>query len=166
MRVIRAAFDEAYSVMAQMVGSIFRHGLPLTDKIAARTTLTNFVLHANDMREVSAASEYLSQVVKDKRQIVEEHKELEGQANDARRSLDRLRPVRDRDHVARRPAVLDAAVHEPRSGLQREPRVVDARAEARVAGTRGARHHGDDECGNSDEGSARAHVGGHGTGRR
>lgn len=61
------------------------------------TDLTNFVLHANDMREVSAASEYLSQVVKDKRQIVEEHKELEGQANDARLALEKVRAQAEAD---------------------------------------------------------------------
>src|SRR2546430_9313962 len=45
MTVIRAALDEMFAVIGQMVGSIFRHGLPLTDKIAARTALTNFFLH-------------------------------------------------------------------------------------------------------------------------
>ena len=40
MRVIRAAVDEVYSVIEQMVGAVFRHGLPLTDKIAACTALT------------------------------------------------------------------------------------------------------------------------------
>ena len=50
MRVIRAAVDEIYSVLAQITSSIFRHGLPLTDKIAARTALTNFVLHIHPVR--------------------------------------------------------------------------------------------------------------------
>ncbi len=50
MRVMRAAFEEIYGVLAQMVGSLFRHGLPLTDKIAARTALTNFVLHIHPVR--------------------------------------------------------------------------------------------------------------------
>jgi quinol-cytochrome oxidoreductase complex cytochrome b subunit len=50
MRVIRAAVDEVYSVIEQMVGAVFRHGLPLTDKIAARTALTNFVLHIHPVR--------------------------------------------------------------------------------------------------------------------
>ena len=50
MKVIRGAVDEMWSVMEQMVGSIFRHGLPLTDKIAARTALTNFVLHIHPVR--------------------------------------------------------------------------------------------------------------------
>lgn len=68
------------------------------------TDLTSFVLHANDMREVTAANEYLSQVVKDKRQIVEEHKELEGQATDARRALDGIlaQAQSDRDTVQQR----------------------------------------------------------------
>jgi murein DD-endopeptidase MepM/ murein hydrolase activator NlpD len=68
------------------------------------TDLTNFVLHANDMREVSAASEYLSQVVRDKRQIVEEHKELEGQANDAKNALNAIlkQAQADRDVIAQR----------------------------------------------------------------
>jgi len=50
MKVIRGAVDEMWSVMEQMVGSVFRHGLPLTDKIAARTALTNFVLHIHPVR--------------------------------------------------------------------------------------------------------------------
>lgn len=50
MRVIGAVWDELYSVMAQMVGAVFRHGLPLTDKIAARTALTNFFLHIHPVR--------------------------------------------------------------------------------------------------------------------
>src|SRR4030088_3578002 len=50
MKVIRGAVDEIYSVLAQMVGSVFRHGRPLTDKIAARTALTNFVLHIHPVR--------------------------------------------------------------------------------------------------------------------
>src|SRR5438128_1896467 len=50
MSVIRAAIDEMFSVVGQMVGSVFRHGLPLTDKIAARTALTNFVLHIHPVR--------------------------------------------------------------------------------------------------------------------
>src|SRR3979411_3206977 len=50
MKVISAAVDEASGVLAQMVGSVFRHGLPLTDKIAARTALTNFVLHIHPVR--------------------------------------------------------------------------------------------------------------------
>src|SRR5437868_11151208 len=50
MKMIGAAIDEIYSVLAQMVSSLFRHGLPLTDKIAARTALTNFVLHIHPVR--------------------------------------------------------------------------------------------------------------------
>jgi len=50
MRVIRAAWDEVYSVLAQMTAALFRHGLPLTDKIAARTALTNFFLHIHPVR--------------------------------------------------------------------------------------------------------------------
>ncbi len=50
MRMLRAAFGEVYGFLAQMVGSVFRHGLPLTDKIAARTALTNFVLHIHPVR--------------------------------------------------------------------------------------------------------------------
>jgi len=50
MRVLGAAWDELYSVMAQMVQGLFRHGLPLTDKIAARTALTNFFLHIHPVR--------------------------------------------------------------------------------------------------------------------
>ena len=50
MRVIGAIWDELYSVLAQMVSGLFRHGLPLTDKIAARTALTNFFLHIHPVR--------------------------------------------------------------------------------------------------------------------
>jgi quinol-cytochrome oxidoreductase complex cytochrome b subunit len=50
MKVLGAAWDEVYSVMAQMVQGLFRHGLPLTDKIAARTALTNFFLHIHPVR--------------------------------------------------------------------------------------------------------------------
>ena len=39
MKVIRAAVDEMWSVLGQMTSAVFRHGLPLTDKIAARTAL-------------------------------------------------------------------------------------------------------------------------------
>lgn len=72
--------------------------------------ITSLVLQANDMREVSAASEYLGQVVKDKRRIVEEHKELEAQANDARRELDEVKAKaqQDRDVIAARTAELTA----------------------------------------------------------
>jgi quinol-cytochrome oxidoreductase complex cytochrome b subunit len=50
MKVIRAAMDEISSMLSQMVTGLFRHGLPLTDKIAARTALTNFVLHIHPVR--------------------------------------------------------------------------------------------------------------------
>ncbi len=50
MKVIRGAVDEMWSIMGQMTSAVFRHGLPLTDKIAARTALTNFVLHIHPVR--------------------------------------------------------------------------------------------------------------------
>src|SRR5436853_5232582 len=50
MRVIRAAVDEMWSMVGQMTSAVFGHGLPLTDKIAARTALTNFVLHIHPVR--------------------------------------------------------------------------------------------------------------------
>src|SRR2546426_741508 len=50
MKVIRAAVDEMWSILGQMTSAVFRHGLPLTDKIAARTALTNFVLHIHPVR--------------------------------------------------------------------------------------------------------------------
>ncbi len=34
----------------QVWGSIFRHGLPVSDKVAARTALTNFFLHVHPVR--------------------------------------------------------------------------------------------------------------------
>ena len=36
--------------LSQVWGSIFRHGLPTTDKVAARTALTNFFLHIHPVR--------------------------------------------------------------------------------------------------------------------
>src|SRR5438045_8963833 len=50
MKVIRGAVDEMWSIMGQMTSAVFRHGLPLTDKIAARTALTNFFLHIHPVR--------------------------------------------------------------------------------------------------------------------
>src|SRR2546429_5469859 len=50
MKVIRAAVDEMWSIIGQMTSAVFRHGLPMTDKIAARTALTNFVLHIPPVR--------------------------------------------------------------------------------------------------------------------
>src|SRR2546426_6708323 len=50
MTVIRVALEEMFAVIGQMVGSVSRHGLPLTDKIAARTALTNFFLHIHPVR--------------------------------------------------------------------------------------------------------------------
>ena len=40
---------------AQIWGSIFRHGLPTTDKVAARTALTNFFLHIHPVRVKKSA---------------------------------------------------------------------------------------------------------------
>jgi murein DD-endopeptidase MepM/ murein hydrolase activator NlpD len=72
--------------------------------------LTNFVLHANDMREVSAASEYMGQIVRDKRAVVEEHRELEGQANDARIEIEKARIAaeEERNVIAQRTQQLQA----------------------------------------------------------
>ncbi len=39
----------------QIWGSIFRHGLPTTDKVAARTALTNFFLHIHPVRVKKSA---------------------------------------------------------------------------------------------------------------
>ena len=39
----------------QIWGSIFRHGLPRTDKVAARTALTNFFLHIHPVRVKKSA---------------------------------------------------------------------------------------------------------------
>ena len=41
--------------MAQIWGSIFRHGMPTTDKVAARTALTNFFLHIHPVRVKKSA---------------------------------------------------------------------------------------------------------------
>ncbi len=50
MRVVGAVLDELGNLLSQMVAAVFRHGLPLTDKIAARTALTNFFLHIHPVR--------------------------------------------------------------------------------------------------------------------
>src|SRR5579884_1936547 len=39
----------------QVWGSIFRHGLPRSDKVAARTALTNFFLHIHPVRVKKSA---------------------------------------------------------------------------------------------------------------
>src|SRR5207302_4653110 len=41
--------------LSQVWGSIFRHGLPTTDKVAARTALTNFFLHIHPVRVKKSA---------------------------------------------------------------------------------------------------------------
>ncbi len=41
--------------LKQVHGSIFRHGLPTTDKVAARTALTNFFLHIHPVRVKKSA---------------------------------------------------------------------------------------------------------------
>jgi quinol-cytochrome oxidoreductase complex cytochrome b subunit len=50
MNAIRETRAEMGRLWTQMVRSLFRHGLPLTDKVAARTTLTNFFLHIHPVR--------------------------------------------------------------------------------------------------------------------
>src|ERR1019366_9775005 len=40
---------------SQIWGSIFRHGLPTPDKVAARTALTNFFLHVHPVRVKKSA---------------------------------------------------------------------------------------------------------------
>src|SRR5207249_12251962 len=50
MTVIRSAGDEMWSVLGQMTSAVFRHGRPSTDKTAARTALTNCVLHIHPVR--------------------------------------------------------------------------------------------------------------------
>ena len=46
----RKAAEIPIEVGVQLWKSIFRHGLPLTDKIATRTALTNYWLHAHPPR--------------------------------------------------------------------------------------------------------------------
>jgi len=41
--------------VAQLWGSVFRHGLPANDKVAARTALTNFFLHIHPVRVKKSA---------------------------------------------------------------------------------------------------------------
>ena len=40
---------------SEVWGSVFRHGLPTTDKVAARTALTNFFLHIHPVRVKKSA---------------------------------------------------------------------------------------------------------------
>lgn len=53
--------------------------------------LAEFMFKADDMRNASAAGEYLRQVVEDKRSVVEQHRELEGRANDLAQQIERSR---------------------------------------------------------------------------
>ena len=53
--------------------------------------LASFVLSSDDMREASAASEYINQVVEVRRHIVEENRELRGQADDAAKQVEGAR---------------------------------------------------------------------------
>lgn len=53
--------------------------------------MDNFMFRVQNMRELSAASEYIEQVVADRRAIVEQHKELQGQAEDLKNRLDAMR---------------------------------------------------------------------------
>ncbi len=64
--------------------------------------LADFVLRAEDMRQVAAASEYLNQVVQDRRSVVEQHRELQGQAEDLTKQIaeSRAQAQATRDTVA------------------------------------------------------------------
>lgn len=50
--------------------------------------LSNFVFKAEDMRQLTAAGEYLDQLVEQRRETVERHKELAGQAQDLKAQID------------------------------------------------------------------------------
>jgi quinol-cytochrome oxidoreductase complex cytochrome b subunit len=50
MRAAGARPNPLVRFVSQLWGSIFRHGLPTTDKVAARTALTNFFLHIHPVR--------------------------------------------------------------------------------------------------------------------
>ena len=78
--------------------------------------------------------------------------EVEAVVDDgARDALDPLRPVRDRDDVARRLPVLDAAVDVDRPRREREPRVVDAGANCERGGHAAAGGRRERERGGHDD---------------
>src|SRR6266849_9678410 len=55
MRATGAGPNALAKFLSQVWGSIFRHGLPTTDKVAARTALTNFFLHIHPVRVKKSA---------------------------------------------------------------------------------------------------------------
>ena len=71
-------------------------------------SLADFVLKANDMRQLSAAGEYMHQVVADRKAIVEQHRELEGQAKDLANQVAEAKAdaAAARDVIAKRSAEL------------------------------------------------------------
>ena len=72
------------------------------------TNLASLILRAEDMREVSAAGEYLHQIVEERRAIVEEHRELQGQAEDLQQKVEanRAEAQAARDGIAQRQTQL------------------------------------------------------------
>src|SRR5438309_9852600 len=55
MRASGAGPNPLVRFASQIWGSIFRHGLPTTDKVAARTALTNFFLQIHPVRVKKSA---------------------------------------------------------------------------------------------------------------
>lgn len=53
-------------------------------------SMSKVIMEADDLRQASAASAYMRQIVADRRDVVEQHRELEGEARDIKRDLVRL----------------------------------------------------------------------------
>ncbi len=72
--------------------------------------LASYLLRGGDVREVTVADEYRSQVVVDKKDLIEQQRELQNQATDARRALDQVLndAQTDRDVIATQSQNLEA----------------------------------------------------------
>lgn len=72
--------------------------------VQKNTNMAEFVLRSDDIRDASAASEYMSQVVQDRASIVEQNRELQGQADDAKISVQKIydQAQADRETVVKR----------------------------------------------------------------
>lgn len=72
--------------------------------------LATFLLNADDVREVTAAEAYLQQVVRERKAVVERHRELEGQAIDLKKQMEvnRVKGEEVRNEVAARQAQVVA----------------------------------------------------------
>ena len=69
----------------------------------AAQSMSKVIIKTNDLSQASAASAYMRQIVANKRDVVEEHRELEGQARDLNKKVEKLKA----DAEAERQAVAD-----------------------------------------------------------